>query len=112
MSFYRVQDIFLDGSASTRWGVARWMFGFGFGFCTTAGVDVDVEQVSKRVLRSWLNVTMCRVRVQPPFNFRTSLHPKDKVSEYSTMIMCKMGYAYLRSLEDAPDGNVIVIVVV
>ena len=27
-------------------------FGFSFSFCTTAGVDVNVEQVSERVLRS------------------------------------------------------------
>ena len=76
---------------------------FGFSFYTTAGVNVDVEPVSEHMLRSRLNV---------PFNFCTRLHPKDKVSEQSTMNMCKMAYTYLRSLEDAPDGNAIVIIVV
>jgi len=91
-------------STTLHWYVGVLSVGcFGFGFYTTAGVNVDVEPVSEPMLRSRLNV---------PFNFCTSLHPKDKVSEQSTMTMCKMVYTYLRSLEDAPDGNVIVIVVV
>ena len=40
---------------------------FGFGFSTTAGVDVDVEQVSEHMLRSRLNApshhsTLAQVR--------------------------------------------------
>jgi len=43
----------LDNSASAYWGVECWMSRFGFD--TTAGVDVDVEPVSERVLRFGLN---------------------------------------------------------
>ena len=106
MSFSRVQDILLDDSASACCGVERWMFRFGFSFCTTAGVDVDVEQVSERVLRSRLNA---------PSHHSTLAQvctPRTKSPNNPPITMCKMAYTYLRSLEDAPASTVIFFIVV